>query len=135
MTTAQLSRLVMIGTACALASPPPAAAQSGKLESAYVVLGGAGAIARAIVSDATTCPAITIGADTQPMRARAKPDAAFSVLVCEAAIPAGTVSAVIAGRTLMTPEQNGADWTLSFITANGRERFSCRVKPTEALCK
>jgi hypothetical protein len=47
----------MAGAMVALvASSPDAAAQSGKLESAYVVLGGEGAIARAILSDATECP-------------------------------------------------------------------------------
>jgi hypothetical protein len=40
MTAAQLFRLVMIGATCAMAVPLPAAAQSGKLESTYVVLGG-----------------------------------------------------------------------------------------------
>jgi hypothetical protein len=36
------------------------------------------------------------------------------------------------GFALMTPNKN--DWTLRFITAKGRAKFSCRVKPTEARC-
>src|SRR5258707_11627243 len=90
-------RFITMSAACAIVAlpPVPGRAQSGKLEAAYVVLGGAGPIARAILSDAATCPAIAIGDGMQPMRIRARPDSAFPVLVCEAAIPAGTAAAAI----------------------------------------
>src|SRR5258707_13095093 len=98
-------RLITTGAACAIVAllPVPGRAQSGKLEAAFVVLGGAGAIARAILSDAAACPAIAIDTGTQPMRIRARPDSAFPVLVCEAAIPAGATAAAIEGRPLPLP--------------------------------
>jgi hypothetical protein len=102
-------------------APVPGQAQSGKLEAAYVVLGGGGAIARAILSDAATCPAITIGGGTQPMRIRARPDTAFMVLVCEAAIPAGATAAAIEGRALPVPKPK-----LSAIAVFGDT--GCRLK-------
>jgi hypothetical protein len=82
--------------ACAL-TPAAANAQSGKLEAAYVVLGSQGAVARAVVADATRCPAISIDGSEQAMHVRALPDAAFAVLVCELPLPAGTKSARVAG--------------------------------------
>src|SRR3954467_4303030 len=90
-------------TACAL-SATSLRAQTGTIEASYVVLGGDGAIARAILSNADTCPTIRVGNDTQPMRVRARPNEAFAVLVCEAAIPAGTTTASIAGRRLPLPK-------------------------------
>ena len=55
-------------------------AQSVKLEAAYVVLGPQGAVARAVIADATRCPAIVIDGSEQAMNVRALPDAAFPVL-------------------------------------------------------
>src|SRR5438128_1744948 len=104
--TAQPCRVRALSLACALAvlTPAPTAAQSGKLEAAYVVLGGEGTVARAILSDTAECPAITLGTLPSPMRVRAKPDGgdrpAFPVLVCEASIPSGTTSAAIEGSAL-----------------------------------
>ena len=89
-----------------------------KAEAAYVVLGGEGAVARAILSDTAECPAIIIGTASSPMRVRAKPDsgdkAAFPVLVCEASIPSGTTSAAIEGRAMPLPKPS-----LSAIAALG----------------
>jgi hypothetical protein len=117
--------------ACTLAALAlaPAAAQSAKLEAAYVVLGGGGTVARAILSDTTECPALTIGTSPSPMRVRAKPDsgdkAAFPVLVCEASIPSGTLSAAIEGRALPVPKPS-----LNAIAALGDT--GCRLKAAKA---
>jgi predicted phosphodiesterase len=77
--------------------PAAAGAQSPRLEAAYVVLGPQGALARAVIADATRCPTITINGSEQAMNVRAIPDAAFPVLVCELPLAAGTKSARIAG--------------------------------------
>ena len=116
-----------LSLACALAAltPAPATAQSAKLEAAYVVVGGEGAVARAILSDTAECPAITIGTSPGPMRVRAKPDsgdkAAFPILVCEAPIPSDATSAAIEGRALPLPKP-----TLSAVAALGDT--GCRLK-------
>src|SRR5262245_21512904 len=52
--------------ACAL-MPVAGHAQSVKLEAAYVVLGPQGAIARAVIADATRCPAVLIDGSEQAM--------------------------------------------------------------------
>jgi hypothetical protein len=110
MRATMLCRAILIGTAGAILalSSATAAPQAGKLEATYVVLGGDGAIARAILSGGGECPAITIGtgrrSDTPPMRVRARPDQSFGVLVCEAALPAGATSATIARRRLPLPK-------------------------------
>lgn len=97
-----------MGTACAVIAVAltPAAALSSKFEAAYVVLGGEGAVARAILSDAAQCPAITIDNAIAAMRLRASPqtDGSFPVVVCDALLPPGTVSAAIEGRPLPVPK-------------------------------
>jgi hypothetical protein len=84
----------------------PAAAQSPA--AAYVVLGGAGAVARAVVLAGTTgivpqCPAIVVNGASQAMSVRAQPDTNFPVLVCEYVLPAGATSAAITGQALPLP--------------------------------
>ena len=74
-------------------APLGAAAQSPKLEAAYVVLGPQGLVARAVLANAADCPAITIDGAQQPMSVRAQPDAMFRVLVCEKPVPADAKSA------------------------------------------
>lgn len=101
--------------------PVLAEAQPSKLEAAYVVLGPQGAVARAILSDATGCPTITIDGAPQPMSVRAPPDAMFPVLVCETQIPATAVSAALANTPLPLPKK-----TLSSIAAFGDT--GCRLK-------
>src|SRR5262249_49104114 len=86
----------LFALACAL-MPAAATAQPSKLESAYVVLGPQGALARVIVADAVRCPSISIDGSEQAMKVRALPDAAFPVLVCELPLTAGAKSAHIAG--------------------------------------
>ena len=87
--------------------PHDAAAQSPSLEAAYVVLGPQGAVARAILSNTTQCPAITVDGTRQAMTVRALPDtgpnAFFPVLVCELPIPSGAVSASIENSSLPVP--------------------------------
>jgi hypothetical protein len=84
----------------------PAAAQSAA--AAYVVLGGAGAVARAVVLAGTTgivpqCPAIVVNGASQAMTVRATPDTNFPVLVCEYVLPAEATSAAIGGQALPLP--------------------------------
>ena len=103
-------------------APGSAGAQPAKLETAYVVLGADGAIARAVLSGATECPSIDFGGGAAaPMSVRARPDAAFPVLVCEALIPPGTASAAIEGRALPLPKP-----ALAAIAAFGDT--GCRLK-------
>src|SRR5262245_672721 len=59
--------------ACAL-TPVAGHAQSPKLEAAYVVLGPQGAVARAVIADATRCPPIAVDGGEQAMNVRARPD-------------------------------------------------------------
>jgi hypothetical protein len=93
-----------LGLGLALATP--AVAQSPA--AAYVVLGGKGAVARAVVLAGTAgivpqCPAIVVNGASQAMSVRARPDADFPILVCEQLLPASTTSAAIAGRALPLP--------------------------------
>lgn len=119
---------VLAGISAALASSA-AAAQTGTLEAAYVVLGGDGAIARAILSGTGECPAISLDSTTRTMVVRAAPEsspnAAFPVLVCEAPIPADTVSAGISGRKLPLPKP--AITTIAVFGDTG-----CRLKDAAA---
>jgi hypothetical protein len=66
----------------------------------FTELGPTGLIARAITSDAT-CPDIVLDGKAQSMITRGEPaPPAFPVLVCEAAVPARTRHASIAGQHL-----------------------------------
>jgi hypothetical protein len=83
-------------------------ARAATLEAAYVVLGPQGAVARAVLKDATACPAISIDGTARPMTVRALPDtganARFPVLVCEAVVPSGTRAAIVEGTSLPVPK-------------------------------
>jgi hypothetical protein len=131
---AQPFRVTMVGIACALAvlAPAPAAAQSAKVEAAYVVIGGEGAVARAVLTDAVQCPAISIGNASQPMSIRAKPDTGnnpvFPVLVCEAAVASGATSAAIEGQALPLPKPS-----LHAIAVFGDT--GCRLKASKKAIK
>jgi hypothetical protein len=124
-------RVIMVAVACAIALAP-AAARADKLEAAYVVVGGQGPVARAILTDAAQCPAITIGNASQPMSIRARPDTgsnpAFPVLVCEAVIASGTTSAAIGGRALPLPKAS-----LNAIAVFGDT--GCRLKAAKKAVK
>jgi hypothetical protein len=117
----------------AVLTPQVADAQSTKLEAVYVVLGPQGAVARAIIADATGCPAIAIDGTQQPMNVRAPPDAAFPVMVCEMPIPAGTKSASImsAGAENSPLPLPGAE--LKSIAAFGDT--GCRLKAAKGATK
>src|SRR5215470_11591419 len=99
----------------------PAAAGAQTLEAAYVVLGPQGPVARAVLANATQCPAITVDGAQQAMTVRAPPDASFPVLVCERLIPATAASASIGTTALPLPRT-----TLTSIAAFGDT--GCRLK-------
>ncbi len=124
-----LQVLVALAAVSAAVVPGAAAAQTGTLEAAYVVLGGAGAVARAILSGTRECPAITLDGDTRAMHVRAAPETganpAFPVLVCEAPIPADTAAAEILGRGLPLPKPAIA--TIAVFGDTG-----CRLKDAKA---
>lgn len=90
------------------ATPHIARAQGAQIEAAYVVLGGAGAVARVVLKGTDQCPAIAIDGAQQPMSVRAPADtgndAAFPVLTCEFLIPSGAGSASVLGRDLPLPK-------------------------------
>jgi len=116
--------------ACAL-TPVAGHAQSPKLEAAYVVLGPQGAVARAVIADATRCPPIAVDGGEQAMNVRARPDAAFPVLVCELPLAAGTKSARIAGsENLSLPVLKP---TLTSVAAFGDT--GCRLKAAKREAK
>jgi hypothetical protein len=105
--------------------PHGAAAQSPSLEAPFVVLGSQGAVARAVLSNMTECPAITTDGARQTMTVRARPDighnAFFPVLVCELPIPPGAASASIENSPLPVLKT-----TLKSIVAFGDT--GCRLK-------
>src|SRR5215467_9544229 len=118
---------VMFALACALA-PLAGHAQSPKLEAAYVVLGPQGAVARAVIADATRCPPIAVDGGEQAMNVRARPDAAFPALVCELPLAAGTKSASIENLPLPVLKP-----TLTSIAAFGDT--GCRLKAGKRSAK
>jgi Calcineurin-like phosphoesterase len=108
-----------------LLAPLSVSAQAPKLESA---IGPQGAVARAILAGASTCPAITIDGAQQPMTVRAQPDALFPVLVCEKQVPADTTSASLENSPLPLPKRS-----LGTIAAFGDT--GCRLKSREVSDK
>src|SRR3979409_908071 len=78
-------------------------AQAPSLEAAYVVLGPQGPVARAVLADATACPALRIAARARRVPVRAPAGAAFPLRVCELPIPAGAVSASLENSPLPLP--------------------------------
>jgi hypothetical protein len=130
-TRARMRALVaaaMSAFAAGCAAPPPAATNATSAATmgtagtryTYVLLGEEGRpVARAITA-AAQCPSIDLDGRVQPMDARmpaatitarisrfdptASKPAAFPVLTCEKAIPAGTMRAAIDGRTLPLPK-------------------------------
>lgn len=78
------------------AAPPPAAA--------WLALGPAGPLARAIVTDPDRgCPELWADGSSVAMGTRVAPSAAFDVLVCDAPVPAGARSLSVAGVALAAP--------------------------------
>jgi len=111
----QIRRRSAFALVLAVSVPASVAQAKSKLEFAYVVLGAQGAVARAVYTDATTCPSLALasqsGKSTQPMSVRALPQSAdasdkkpaFPVLVCELSIPAGTTAAAVGKQKLPLP--------------------------------
>jgi len=104
----------------------PALAQT--LEAAYVLLGGNGAVARAVYTGTTDCPALSIDGATQTMNVRMAPQtgerAPFPVLVCELAIPAAATTVTLNGQPLPLPPPATAKLaTIAVIGDTG-----CRLK-------
>ena len=106
----------VVGLICAIALPviglPSFAAAQSSSPVVYVVLGGEGPVARAIVippaADATAqCPTISVDGSEKPMGVRApfdtKAGAAFPVLVCEYLLQ-DAKSASIGGQELPLPK-------------------------------
>src|SRR5262249_39174359 len=94
-------------------------------------LGPQGAVARAVIADATRCPPIAVDGGEQAMNVRARPDAAFPVLVCELPLAAGTKSARIAGsENLSLPVLKP---TLTSVAAFGDT--GCRLKAAKREAK
>jgi hypothetical protein len=112
-----------------LVVPSSARAQSPALESAYVVLGPQGAIARAVLAEGSNCPEITIDGAAQRMTVRAPPDAMFRVLVCEARLPASATAARLRDRPLPLPPQR----TPASIAVFGDT--GCRLRSLELAAK
>jgi len=107
--------LALLLAACAAVPPAPPPDFT-----SYVVLGEQGAAVARVLIDAPRCPDIALDGRRQPMRLRApamtaparpselagadaKP-AAFPLLTCEAALPAGTAQASVLGRPLPLPK-------------------------------
>ena len=91
----------LLATACSTMRPGPEPAAP---VSAWIEIGpGASAQVRAI-TEATTCPPLTVDGLTRPMQVRAGADGgSFPVTVCEAPLPAGARSAAVAGQALSPP--------------------------------
>src|SRR5262245_13522414 len=106
---ASVSGALLLGglaAGCATArhpGPTPSPAPGPALR-AWVEMGPAGALARAIVATpGAGCPELAAGGRSIPMSARAQPSADFGVLVCEAAIPPDARAAAIGGTALPLP--------------------------------
>lgn len=97
--------LLVLGlTAGCATAPPPAAPAPGPALRAWVELGSAGALARAIVAGpAAGCPDLATGGTSIPMSPRAEPSADFEVLVCEAGVPPDAREASVGGIALPLP--------------------------------
>lgn len=121
-----------IRIACAILAVAlvPTAAGSATLEAAYVVLGGEGMLARAILDNAGQCPSITVDGASKPMTIRARADThpAFPILVCEALLLANATSASIEGRALPLPKPD-----LRAIAVFGDT--GCRLKAFDKAAK
>lgn len=120
-----MKRLVPAVLLCiASLATPPALAQGPATPITYVLLGGAGPVARAIIAQGQACPAINVDGTAQPMAERQVPAAlvpAFPVKVCEALVSTGATSASINGQRLPLPAR-----TINAIAGIGDT--GCRLK-------
>jgi len=115
--------LAALALACltAIVAFPASAATDAGIESAFVVMGPHDTSIARVITTERACPPITIDGASMPMARRAAPGteplrktasaselskpSAFPVMVCEASLPAGTGSAVVAGRVLPLPRK------------------------------
>jgi hypothetical protein len=102
-----ISRLAASLALALLAAPHAALAKSAKFETAYVILGPQGPVARAVYKNGAVCPSIVVDGAAQPMSVRALPEsgisAVFPVLVCEFLVPSSATTAVLEGHSLPLP--------------------------------
>jgi hypothetical protein len=85
-------------------------------------------VARAVLAQASECPAISIDGAQQVMSVRAVPDAAFPVLVCEQTIPADASSVSLENSPLPVPRP-----ALKSIAAFGDT--GCRLKSAKTAAR
>src|SRR5262249_14875943 len=109
-------------------TPGAGHAQSVKLEAAYVVLGPQGAVARAVLPDATRWPGDLLDHSGHGLNGRARPGADLPVLVCELPLAAGTKSARIENLPLPVFKP-----TLRSVAAFGDT--GCRLKAGKRSAK
>ena len=123
-------RFALLTCAFVIAIVAPAAAQ--KPIATYVVLGGEGPVARAVMS-AGSCPQITVdGGPPQAMDVRAEPEGAFPILVCEFLLVTSdrkqATSAAIDGDPLPLPKDK-----LNSIAVFGDTGCRLKAAKSEAL--
>ena len=80
----------------------PVAAFDGLLPPPWLAFGPDGVLRARIIVDGP-CPSIELDGISSTMKRRAEPTAAFPVVACEAAVPFGVTSAVVAGTELPLP--------------------------------
>lgn len=105
----------------------------------YVVLGGSGPVARAVLGGSQACPGIDLDGATQAMAQRQIPSplaAAFPVTVCETLIPATVASASIQGQKLPLPPRKlksiAGIGDTGCRLKNGKDDKAGKAKPTGA---
>jgi hypothetical protein len=130
-------RLALASAALALTGCASLTGERGPAEVAFVVIGENGAATARLITAAADCPRLTVDGQAMPMRVRVErsniparagqPPAppSSAVLACEAPIPAGSLSASVAGKRLPLPQ--AAPGRIVVIGDTG-----CRLKGKEA---
>ena len=100
--TSRLALLVLglLTAACATVRP----AADGSVAAAWVELGPGGGAQVRVITEAASCPELTVDGAARAMRVRSPSDGSgFPVTVCEAPLPSGVRSAAVAGQALPVP--------------------------------
>ena len=93
--------LAWLAAACSTVRP---VSDLGAVASTWVEIGPRGNAQARAVTEGTACPSLIVDGEARPMQTRAGgDDGNFPVTVCEAPLPAGTRSAIIAGQALALP--------------------------------